>query len=52
MKEVLSKKFWQDVKKTFDEARAEPVESDDSGKPAPAADKPAAPAATTDLFEA
>lgn len=25
MKEVLTKKFWQDVKKTFDEAREEPA---------------------------
>jgi hypothetical protein len=24
MMEVLTKKFWQDVKRTFDEARAEP----------------------------
>ncbi len=24
MKELLTKKFWQDVKKTFDEAREEP----------------------------
>ena len=31
MKELLSKKFWQDVKKTFDEARAEaPANSADS----------------------
>jgi hypothetical protein len=31
VKELLSKKFWQDVKKTFDEARAEaPANSADS----------------------
>ena len=51
MKEVLSKKFWQDVKKTFDEAKAEPPAAD-SDKAAPA--KPAAPKDKTDtkLFEA
>ena len=52
MKEVLSKKFWQDVKKTFDEARAEePVKGAEPGKTAPAPSKPAPPA-STDLFEA
>jgi hypothetical protein len=51
MKEVLSKKFWQDVKKTFDEAKAEPV-AENSDKAAP--DKPAAPPEKPDtqLFEA
>jgi len=37
MKELLTKKFWLDVKKTFDEARAEPV-------PASAASNAALPA--------
>lgn len=28
MKEVLTRKFWRDVKKTFDDARAEPPPPD------------------------
>jgi hypothetical protein len=37
MKEVLTKKFWRDVKKTFDEARAEtPPKSEDSPAAVPA----------------
>jgi len=35
MKELLSKKFWQDVKKTFDEARA-PETTQKSGTAQPA----------------
>src|SRR5215471_2679083 len=35
MKEVLTKRFWQDVKKTFDEALEDaPVKADDPGVPA------------------
>jgi hypothetical protein len=36
MKELLSKKFWRDVKKTFDEARA-PETTPRSGTAQPAA---------------
>ena len=32
MKELWSKKFWQDVKKTFDDARAEPAPGSDEAK--------------------
>jgi hypothetical protein len=40
MKELLSKKFWHDVKKTFDEARAETgPQSDDSPAAPPAGEK-------------
>lgn len=39
MKEVLTKKFWQDVKKTFDEARQDSgpdqIESKAPTEPAP-----------------
>ena len=39
MKELLTKKFWLDVKKTFDEAREEsPPKANDV--PAPAESKP------------
>ena len=37
MKEVLTKKFWQDVKKTFDEAKDGPPPE---VKPAPAPEQP------------
>ena len=41
MKEILSKKFWQDVKKTFDDARAEtPPTNADSQAGADAETKP------------
>ncbi len=39
MKEVLTKKFWQDVKKTFDEAKDGPPSE---VIPAPPPDPPAA----------
>jgi hypothetical protein len=32
MKELWSRKFWQDVKKTFDDARAEPAPPGDEAK--------------------
>ena len=32
MKELWSKKFWQDVKKTFDDARTEPSPRSDEAK--------------------
>jgi hypothetical protein len=36
MKEVLTKKFWKDVKKTFEEARdGTAVKADDSAAPSP-----------------
>jgi hypothetical protein len=33
VKELLSKKFWQEVKKTFDEARAEPPANSADSQP-------------------
>jgi hypothetical protein len=39
MKELLTKRFWQDVKKTFDEARKDPS-GDGSGSQIPAAEQP------------
>jgi hypothetical protein len=39
MKELLTKKFWQDVKKTLDEARKDPS-ADGSGSQLPAAEQP------------
>lgn len=51
MQEVLTKKFWQSVKKTFDQARADPPPQDPSALPpaeagseAPIPSEPAAPA--------
>jgi hypothetical protein len=49
MKELLTKKFWQDVKKTFDEAREEtaPHSGDAQAVSAgEAADRPPQPEAT------
>ena len=48
MKEVLTKKFWRDVKKIFDEARAEEpppenVKSSGEPKPTSASDAPKQP---------
>jgi hypothetical protein len=53
MKELLTKKFWRDVKKTFDDARAEtPPRSEPTAIPAPVkpeeAPAPAAPPAADD----
>jgi hypothetical protein len=43
MKELLTKKFWRDVKKTFDEARADTISSSgDSSAASPAEVKPEA----------
>jgi hypothetical protein len=43
MKELLSKKFWRDVKKTFDEAREDTIsDSGDSTAVSPAEVKPEA----------
>jgi hypothetical protein len=39
MKELLTKRFWQDVKKTFDEARKDPS-SEGNGSQIPAAEQP------------
>ena len=39
MKELLTKRFWQDVKKTFDEARKGPS-SEGSGSQIPAGGQP------------
>jgi hypothetical protein len=39
MKELLTKKFWRDVKKTFDEARVESPNSGDSPAASPASAK-------------
>jgi hypothetical protein len=39
MKELLTKKFWRDVKKTFDEAREESPNSGDSPAASPAGAK-------------
>src|SRR5579863_9026564 len=40
MKELLTKKFWRDVKKTFDDARAEPPDNGDSQDTSPSEAKP------------
>jgi hypothetical protein len=40
MKEILTKKFWRDVKKTFDEAREEPPNVADSRAGSPAEGSP------------
>jgi hypothetical protein len=42
MNEMLTKKFWQGVKKTFYEALEEPAPKDDAA-PAPTADNPKPP---------
>lgn len=43
MKEVLTKQFWRDVKKTFDEARIEPTAKGDAAS-LPAAEAEETPA--------
>jgi hypothetical protein len=48
MKELLSKKFWQDVKKTFDQARQETAPNSEDSPAVPAgeaADRPPQPEA-------
>ena len=40
MKELLTKKFWRDVKRTFDEAREESPNSGDSQAASPAEANP------------
>jgi hypothetical protein len=48
MKELLTKKFWQDVKKTFDEAREETAPNSEDSRavsPGEVVDRPPQPEA-------